>query len=80
MFSNAMNLQNRNRYAFGAGLSDMSMLNNKYLKSCQPLHMEDSEEVVWEYTFSQSKVTDSIAIHVGQWILSLSKLHILKVI
>ena len=74
-----MNMQNRSRHTYGAGLNDMSILNNKYLKSCQPLFLESTDEVVWEYTLAQSKVTDSIAVHIGAHILSLSKLHLLKV-
>ena len=76
---NAMNLLRRSRHKYGAGLSDMQILNNKYLKYVQPLHLEDSDEVVWEYTLTQSKVTDAIAVHIGSHILSLSKLHLLKV-
>ena len=76
---NAMNLQNRSRHTYGAGLNDMQILNNKYLKSCEPLHLECNDSVVWEYTLAQSKVTDSIPVQIGSHILSLSKLHLLKV-
>ena len=74
-----MNLQKRSRHTYGAGLNDMAILNNKYLKSCEPLHLESNDSVVWEYTLAQSKVTDSIPVQIGSHILSLSKLHLLKV-
>lgn len=78
-FRNAMNLQNRTRQTYGAGLDDMSIINNKFLKTCQPLFLESDDSVVWEYTLAQSKIIDKIAIHIGSHILSLSKLHLLKV-
>ena len=55
-------------------LIKLQILNNKYLKYVQPLHLEDSDEVVWEYTLTQSKVTDCIAVHIGSHILSLMRI------
>ena len=75
-----MNLEKRQRIKHGNGLNDTEWLKNRFLKRVTMLNCEEDTFTAFEYVLSQNKYTDSIPVHVGAWILSSSKLHVLKVI
>ena len=76
---NAMNLSKRSRHQYGSGLNDMEFMNHKFLKYVTPLNCEESTVSSWEYTFAQKSYTDTIPVHLGSWVLTTSKLHLLEV-
>ena len=74
-----MNLAKRTRYEFGSGSFDQSLITPS-LRHCTPLFVEDEELVSWEYNYRKTSYCDRVPVHVGSWILTTSKLHVLKVV
>ena len=77
---NCMNYEKRSKQIYSNGLQDTQLLNNRYLKYVEPILSEGSSVATWEYTLRQKNYTDVVPVSLGSWILSASKLHVLKVI
>ena len=74
----SMNLRKRSRYEHGSGSFDRSLI-TRNLKHINPLLIEDGELVSWEYNYHKTSYQDSVPVHCGAFILTTSKLHVLKV-
>ena len=74
----SMNLKKRTRFEHGSGSFDRSLI-TRNLKHINPLLIEDGELVSWEYNYHKTSYHDSVPVHCGAFILTTSKLHVLKV-
>ena len=75
----SMNLSKRNRISHSNGFYDADLIKHCNLKQFSLLECEDDNLIAYEYIFDKKKILDQIPVHLGHWILSNSKLHILEV-